>query len=113
VANHAGDFILWAWGIRADQVSAISIIFDPTNTNFECSKTKRHQTCIIPLGGVTWAAVPGGLPPSPAAGLSNTAVLGLLNTTILRQEDKQEEQNEILTKQLEHNMIKKVGTSKN
>jgi hypothetical protein len=34
------------------------------------------------------------------------AVLGLLNTTILRQADKQEEQNKILTKQLKH-MIKK------
>jgi hypothetical protein len=40
------------------------------------------------------------------------AVLGLLNTTISRQADKQEEQNKILTKQLKH-MIKKEGTIKN
>jgi hypothetical protein len=40
------------------------------------------------------------------------AVLGRLNTTISRQVDKQEEQNKILMKQLEH-MIKKEGMSKN
>ncbi len=40
------------------------------------------------------------------------AVLGLLNTTILRQADVQEEQNKILTKQLKH-MIEKEGMSKN
>ena len=64
------------------------------------------------MRGVTWAAVPGELPPLPAADLSNTAVLGLLNTTISRQADEQEEQKKILTKQLEH-MIEKEGTSKN
>jgi hypothetical protein len=111
-ANHAGDFILWAWGIGADQVSAISIIFDPTYTNLERFKFERDQTCTIPLGGVSWAAVPGVLPPPPAADFSNTAVLGLLNTTISRQADKQEEQNKILTKQLKH-MIEKKGTNKN
>jgi hypothetical protein len=74
--------------------------------------SERHQACIIPSVGVTWAAVPGGLPPPPAADPSNMAVLGLLNTMILHQADKQEEQNKILTKQLEH-MIKKEGTSKN
>ncbi len=29
--NHAGDFILWAWGIRAGQVDATSFIFNPTD----------------------------------------------------------------------------------
>ena len=43
---------------------------------------------------------------------TNTAVLGLLNTTISCQADEQEEQNKIFTKQLEHT-IKKEGTSKN
>jgi hypothetical protein len=106
-ADHAGDFILWAWGIGADQVSAVSIIFDPTDIDLERFKTKRHQACIAPSRGVTWAAVPGGLPPLPAADLSNTAVLGLLNTTISRQADEQEEQNKILTKQLEHMIQRK------
>ena len=41
-ADHAGDLILWAWGIGADQVSAISIIFDPTDIDLERFKTKRH-----------------------------------------------------------------------
>ena len=110
--DHTGDFIIWAWGIGADRVSAISIFFDPTDIYLERFKTERHQACMVPLRGVTWAAVPGGLPPLPADDLSNTAVLGLLNTTISRQADEQEEQNKILTKQLEH-MIEKEGTSKN
>jgi len=112
VADHAGDFILWAWGIGADRVSAISIIFDPTDTDLNFFKIERHQACIIPLRGVTWAAVLGGLPSLPAANLSNTAVLGLLNTMLSHQAEEQEEQNKILTKQLKH-MIENEGTSKN
>ena len=81
-ADHAGDFILWAWGIGANRVSAISIIFDPTDIDLERFKIERHQVCTTPLKGVTWAAVPGGLPPLPAADLSNMAAFGLLNTTI-------------------------------
>jgi len=59
-ADHAGDFILWAWGIGADRVSTISIIFDPTDIDLECFKIKRNQGCITSLRGVTWAAVQGG-----------------------------------------------------
>ena len=68
-ADHAGDFILWAWGIGADQVNAISIIFDPTDIDLERFKIERHQACITPSEGVTWAAVQGGLPPLPATTL--------------------------------------------
>ena len=66
-ADQAGNFILWAWGIGADRVSAIGIIFDPTDSDPECFKIERHQACIISSGGLTWAAVLGGLPPPPAA----------------------------------------------
>jgi hypothetical protein len=107
--DHAGDFIIWAWGIGADRVSAIRIFFDPTDIYLEHFKTERHQAC---MRGVTWAAVPGGLPPLPADDLSNTAVLGLLNTMISCQADEQEGMNKILTKQLDH-IIEKEGTSKN
>ena len=55
-ADHAGDFILWAWGIGADQVSAIHIIFNPTDTDLECFKIERHQTCLFSSRGATWAA---------------------------------------------------------
>ena len=97
--DHTGDFIIWAWGIGADRVSAISMFFDPTDIDLEHFKTERHQACIVPSRGVTWAAVPGGLPPLPAADLSNTTVLGLLNTTISCQADEQEGMNKILMKQ--------------
>jgi hypothetical protein len=110
--DHTCDFFLWAWGIGDDRVSATGIIFDPTDSDLERFKIKRHQACIIPSGGLPWAAVPSRLPPPPAADLSNSAVLSLLNTTISCQADEQEEQNKILMKQLEH-MIEKEGTSKN
>jgi hypothetical protein len=41
--DHAGDFILWAWGIGADQVSAIGIIFDPKNSDLKRFRIERHQ----------------------------------------------------------------------
>ncbi len=46
-ADHAGDFILWAWGIEADRVSATSIIFDPTDSDLERFKIERHQAPIF------------------------------------------------------------------
>ena len=110
--EHAGDFLLWSWAVGAGRVSATSCIFDPTDIDLESFRIERHQACIIPSGGVTWAAIPGGLPPSPAADITNTAVLGLLNSTLSRQADKQEEQNTILTNQLQH-MIEKEGLIKN
>jgi len=96
----------WAWA------GATSCIFDPTDIDLKFFRIKRHQECLIPLGGVTWAAIPGGLPPPPAADITSTAVFGLLNTTLSRQVDKQEEQSKILSNQLEH-MIKKEGSNKN
>jgi hypothetical protein len=110
--DRAGDFLLWAWAVRAGRVSATSCIFDPTNINLELFRIERHQACLIPSGGVTWAAIPGGLPPPPAADITSTAVFGLLNTTLSRQADKQEEENKILSNQLEH-MIEKKGSNKN
>ena len=111
--DHAGDFLLWSWAVGAGRVSATSCIFDPTDIDLERFIIERHQACIIPSGGVTWApAIPGGLPPSPAADITNTAVLGLLYSTLSRQADKQEEQNTILTNQLQH-MIEKEGLIKN
>jgi hypothetical protein len=110
VANYAGNFVLWARGIKAGCVTATNIMFDPSDTDIECFKIEQHQACIHPFGRKTWVAIRGGLPPPPAVVPSNMAVLALLNTTISRQLDKQEDQNnKILTKQLKH-MIKKDGT---
>jgi hypothetical protein len=108
--NHAGDFILWAWEIGAGQVNATSFIFNPTDIDLEGFTSERHQACIIPSVGVTWAAFLGGLPPPPAANPSNMAVLGLLNTTILHQVDEQEEQNKIHMKQLKHMVEKEIAS---
>jgi hypothetical protein len=51
-------------------------------------------------GTALWAAAVGVMPPPPA--VNNLAVLGLLNTTFSSQADKQEEQNKLLSKHLEH-----------
>jgi hypothetical protein len=79
--DHAGDFLLWSWAVGAGRVSETSCIFDPTDIDLECFRVGRHQACIIPSGGVTWAAIPGGLPPPPAADITNTAVLGFSRQT--------------------------------
>ncbi len=105
-SDHAGNFILGAWGTRTGRVSATRMTFDPNDNNLDHFKNKRHQHCITqPLMNA-----PGGLPPPPA--VDQVVVLGLLNATIACQVDEQEAQNNILTKQLEH-MVKKDRSAKN
>jgi hypothetical protein len=105
--NHAGNFILWAWGARAGQVSAIKMAFNPNDSNLKHFKNKQYQHCITQA----WMNPPGGLPP-PSAAVDQAGVLNLLNATIAHQVNKQEVQNMILMKQLEH-MVEKDGSSKN
>jgi hypothetical protein len=106
-ADHAGDFILWAWGVKAGQVSTTKLTMDPNGADLECFCYKRHQSCITQA---PWNNIPRGLPPPPA--VDQAGLLVLLNATISCQGDKEEAQNNILTKQLDH-MIQKDGSSKN
>ncbi len=48
--DHAGDFILWAWGAGAGRVSATKMIFDPNDGNLKHFKNKRNQHCITRPG---------------------------------------------------------------
>jgi hypothetical protein len=105
--DHAGDFILWAWGVKAGQVSTTRLTMDPYDANLECFRHKHHQSCITQA---LWNNIPRGLPPPPA--VDQVRILGLLNATIACQVGKQEAKNNILTKQLDH-MIEKDGSSKN
>jgi hypothetical protein len=58
-ADHSRDFILWAWGVKADQVLATRLTIDPNNTDLEHFKIKCHQSCITkPFNNI-----PDGLPP--------------------------------------------------
>jgi hypothetical protein len=59
--DHAGDFILWAWGAGAGQVLATKMTFNPNDGNLEHFKNKQHQHCITQA----WMNPPGGLPPPP------------------------------------------------
>jgi hypothetical protein len=108
--DNAEDFILWAWGVGASRVTKTSFSIDPNNTDLEPFKTQRYQACILTVGAA-WT-VPNGLPPLLQGDQTNLAVLGLLNTTISQQSDQQEEQNNILEKQVNH-MINKENSSKN
>jgi hypothetical protein len=80
-AKHSGDFILWAWGVKAGRVSATRLTMYLNDTDLECFRNKLHQSCITQ----PWNNIPGGLPPLPAGDQTNTAVLGLLNAIIARQ----------------------------
>jgi hypothetical protein len=69
-ANHSGDFILWAWGVKAGKEMATRLMIDPNDTNLEHFKIDRHQSCNTqPLNNI-----PDGLPPPPARDQMNTAV---------------------------------------
>jgi hypothetical protein len=81
--------------------------FDPNDGNLEHFKNKQHQHCITQA----WINPLGGLPPPPAA-VDQPGVHNLLNATIACQVDKQEVQNTILTKRLDH-MVEKDRSSKN
>jgi hypothetical protein len=100
----------WAWGVGAGRVTKTSFSINPNNTDLKPFKTQRHQACISTVGAA-WA-VPNGLSLLLQGDQTNLAVLGLLNTTISRQLDQQEEQNKILEKQVNH-MINKENSSKN
>jgi hypothetical protein len=98
--GNAGDFILWAWGVGASRVTKTSFSIDPNDIDLKPFKTQCHQACISTVGAA-WTA-PNALPPLPQGDQTYLAVLGLLNTTISRQSDQQEEQNKILEKQVNH-----------
>jgi hypothetical protein len=111
VTDNAGDFILWAWGVGAGRVTKTSFSIDPNDTDLELFKTQRHQTHIS-AANIAWTAVPNSLSPFPQGYQANLTMLGLLNTTISRQADQQEDQNNILEKQVNH-LIEKENSSKN
>jgi hypothetical protein len=93
--DHVDDFIFWAWGVGASRVSKTKFAIDPNNNDLCHFHIEHHQACIS-IPRVARAA--GVMPPPPA--VNNLAVLGLLNTTISCQADKQEEQNKLLPNNL-------------
>ena len=63
-ADHAADFILWAWGAGKGRVTSTKMTFDPNDNDLELFKNERHQQCISQPSMNT---IPGGLPPAPPA----------------------------------------------
>jgi hypothetical protein len=45
-ADHAADFILWAWVAGKGRVTSNKMTFDPNDNDLELFKNKRHQQCI-------------------------------------------------------------------
>ena len=107
-ADHAADFILWAWGAGKGRVTSTKMTFDLNDNDLELFKNERHQQCI----SQPWMnTIPGGLPPAPPAVDLNGFFAPLL-ATVTRQVDAQEVQNNILHSQVEH-MIEKSVEAKN
>jgi hypothetical protein len=107
VADHAADFILWAWGAGKGQATATRLTFDPNKDDLEQFKNEQHQQCI----SQPWMnTIPGGLPPTPAVVDLNGFFTPLL-ATVTRQVDAQEVQNNILHTHVEH-MVKTSGEKK-
>ena len=98
-AAHAGDFILWAWGVMTGRVSKSRLSMDPNDPDLTRHYDERHQNC---LSRVQFN-IPDGLPPvqlPPNGPAVDQALLGMLNATVNRQVDGQEQHNIILEKQL-------------
>ena len=96
---HAGDFILWAWGVKEGRVSKAKLSMDPNDLELERFRHERHQSCLAYPHA--WNNIPYNLPPAPptAPGIDQ-ALLGMFNATLTRQVDGQDQHNIILEKQL-------------
>ncbi len=107
-ADHAADFILWAWGAGKGQATATRLTFDPNDDTLEQFKNKRHQQSI----SQPWMnTIPGGLSPTPAVADLNGFFAPLL-ATVTCQVNAQEVQNNILHTHVEH-MVETSSKKKN
>ena len=109
-ATHAGDFILWAWGVKEGRVSKVRLAMDPNDPDLERHRNERHQSCLL-QAQQAWNNVPIGLPPALApVPAVDQALLGMFNATMNRQVDGQEQHNVILEKQLKVMEEREVST---
>ena len=112
--SHLEDFVQWAWGVKTQKVSRTAYRLDPTDTALETFQKERQNKCISllpPLGLLGPPPIPPpGHPPTFAppgtAPTTNEAILQQLAASISRQSDEAKTQNELLTRQLEHNLEK-------
>ena len=116
--SHLRDFVAWAWGVKRGKVPPTSYRLGLSDSQLQTFQRDRHNKCIAQsanstniMGGPSGAPLlPPGPPPIFAppgtAPTATEAVLQQLTASISRQSDEQKAQNEILTRQLEHNIDK-------
>ena len=111
--SHLEDFARWAWGVKQGKVPRTIYRLDLTDPALELFHNERHGKCITPKnptavnGGIM--APPPGPPPIFTTGstpTTNDAVLHQLAASISRQSDEAAAHNELLSRQLEHNLDK-------
>ena len=111
--GHLEEFVVWAWGVKLRKVTTTAYRLDLTDSSLLTFQQDRQDACILPanqhatFGNPT--IPPPGPPPIFAPGTAptlNDAVLHQLAASISRQSDEAKTQNELLTRQLEHNLDK-------
>ena len=112
--SHLEDFVQWAWGVKLQKVPRIDYHLDPMDSALEAFQRERQNKCISLPPPMGIFGNPPALPPGPppmfispgTAPTTNEAVLQQLAASISRQSDEAKTQNELLTRQLEHNLDK-------
>jgi hypothetical protein len=114
--DHLRDFVVWAWGVKKGKVPPTSYRLSLTDTQLQSFQSDRHNKCIANANNNTNMGTPPGAPlppPGPAPTFAppgtptaTDAVLQQLTASISRQTDEAKAQNEILNRQLEHNIDK-------
>jgi hypothetical protein len=116
------QFAMWAWGVKHGRVPCTAYFLDPHDEDAEAYHKLRHQQCILPH--FTTPPTPGGIPPAfnipalnlppPATGVAagtlhpdkSETILQQLAASITRQSEHQDTHNQLVAKQLEHNLEK-------
>lgn len=112
-SSHLQEFAQWAWGVKMRKVPRIDYHLDLADPSLETFHRERHARCIVPANFQPnpgpLPVLPPGPPPIFAPGTApttNEAILQQLTASISRQSDEAKTQNELLTRQFEHNLDK-------
>jgi len=112
--SHLEEFVVWAWGVKKLKVPTTKYRLELNDNSLVNFQGERQRNCISPANP---SNVPLGTPPTAIPGppqifapgtapTANDAILHQLAASISRQSDEAKTQNELLTRQLEHNLDK-------
>lgn len=110
--DHLSEFVVWAWGVKQNLVNKLSYRIDVMDAALHAYHSEREDKCIIRNPTLTAnpaAMPPPGPPPTftpTATHTTNEAILHQLAASISCQTEEAATHNELLTRQLEHNLEK-------